>query len=195
MLFRALLSRMHGGTDVASIRISSNHRRFSKLVYEKYSNLPVLILGLLSSGLKKTGHMNGGSNSQLFAYSLEAQRVLPALEIIERSGLPSNHMAQIQNALRQYMQSPVWAIREKSAKALAAVVRDGDLIAEIRGLLMIGRSRQNALHGSLLCVRYMIARLEFFPIGTLTFEKQIEQTLIDYRWTEVIIASTHRCIR
>lgn len=162
---------MHGGTDTASTRISSNHRRFSKLVYEKYPNLPNLILGLLSSGIKKTVYVNGGSRSQVFAHSLEAQRILPALEIIERSGLPLNHAVEIQHAIRQHQQSPAWAIREKSAKTLAAVVQDGELIAEIEGLLKIGRSRQNALHGSLLCVRYMITRLGIISIGELTDEK------------------------
>lgn len=171
MLFRALSSRMHGGTDAASTRISSNHRRFSKLVYEKYQNLPELILGLLISRLKETGHMNG--ESRLLAHSLEAQRVLPALEIIERSGLPSKNTADIQYFLRQHMRSPIWAIREKSAKTLAAVVQDGDLVAEIQDFLRAGRTGQNALHGSLLCVRYMTARLGSFSIGTLTIERQI----------------------
>lgn len=163
---------MHGGTDVASTRISSNHRRFSKLVYEKYPILPSLIRDLLSSGLKKPVYMNGCSRPQHFAHSLEAQRVLPALEIIERSGLPSIHNIEIQHAIRQHRQSPIWAIREKSAKALAAVVEDEDLMAEIRDLLEVGRSRQNALHGSLLCTRYMIARLALISIGKSVIEKQ-----------------------
>lgn len=172
MLFRALLSRMHGGTDAASSRISSNHRRFSKLVYEKYPNLPNLILVLLSSGCKKSGFTDGGSSSGLFAHSLETQRVLPALEIIERSGLPSNHGVEIQEALRTHMQSPVWAVREKSAKALAAVVKDRDLIVEIRDLCKTGRNQQNALHGSLLCIRSMIARLGIVSIGKFTLRSK-----------------------
>ena len=188
MLFRALLSRMHGGTDAASTRISSNHRRFSKLVYEKYPNLPNLILGLLSSGLKETDNMNGGSSSQLFAHSLEAQRVLPALEIIERSGLPSDHTVEIQYALQQHRQSPVWAIREKSAKALVVLVKDIDLTAEISDLFNIDRSRQNALHGSLLCIRYMIARLGIFSIGKFTIKIQAEKLFKGCRWTEAFTA-------
>lgn len=168
MLFRALLTRMHGGSDAASTRISSNNRRFSKLVYEKYPNVPRLMLGLLNSGQKNTAHINGDNSSRLFTHSLEAQRVLPASEIMERSGLPANHIVEIQYSLRKHMQSPVWAIREKSAKTLAAVVQDEDLATEIEDLLKIGRSQQNTLHGSLLCIRYMIARLGFFSIGTLT---------------------------
>lgn len=170
MLMRALLSRMHGGTDAASTRISSNHRRFSKLVYEKYPNLPSLILGLLSFGLKKTDYSNENSQAQPFAHSLDAHRVLPALEMVERSGLPSNHNLEIHNAIRQHRQSPVWAIREKSAKALAAVVEDRKLIAEIRDLLEADCRRQNALHGSLLCTRFMIARLGVVSTGKFTIE-------------------------
>lgn len=193
MLFRALLSRMHGGTDAASTRISSNHRRFSKLVYEKYPNLPDLILGLLSSGFQKATYVNGDSSSQLFAHTLEAQRVLPALEIIERSGLPSNQFEEIQSALQRQRQSPVWAIREKSAKALAAVVKDRDLIAEIRDLLKVDRSCQNALHGRLMSIRYMIARLGITSIGKLQ-QRTSEKTLTCDRWTEIFTASAHHCI-
>lgn len=170
MLMRALLSRMNGGTNAASKRISSNHRRFSKLVYEKYPNLPDLILGLLSSGSKKTDYSNENSQPQPFAHSLDAERILPALEMVERSGLPSNHSLEIHNAIRQHRQSPVWAIREKSAKALAAVVEERNLIAEIRDLLKINCSRQNALHGSLLCARFMIARLGAVSTGKFTIE-------------------------
>lgn len=195
MLFRALLNRMHGGSDAASTRISSNNRRFSKLVYEKYPNVPELILGLLSSGQKNTAHINGDDSDQLSIDSLEAQRVLPALEIIERSGLPANHTAEIQSSLRQHMQSPIWAIREKSAKTLAAVVPDGDLAAEIEDLLKIDRSRQNILHGRLLCIRYMIARLGVFSMGMLTIEKQRESKLIYRRSTAVVNASSDQCVQ
>jgi hypothetical protein len=171
MLFRSLLSRMHGGTNTASTRISSNYRRFSKLVYEKYPNLPSLVLGLLNSAsLEHIDYSKKDSRPQLFAHSSQAQRVLPALEIIERAGLPSIYNKKIQQAIRQHMESPIWAIREKSAKALAAVADDEILIAETKGLLEVDQRRQNALHGSLLCARFMISRLEGVLIGKFTIE-------------------------
>ncbi len=168
MLFRALLSRMHGGTDAASTKASSNHRRFSSLVYEKYPNMPSMVLALLSStSLEYRNYSNEDRQRQLIAHSWEPQRVLPALEIIERSGLPLNHNMEIQSAIRQHMESPIWAIREKSAKTLAAVIEDRYLAAEIIKLLGANHSRQNALHGSLLCVRFMLARLGVVSTGKL----------------------------
>lgn len=171
MLFRALLSRMHGGTNTASTRISSNYRRFSKLVYEKYPNLPSSVLGLLNSAsLDHIDYLNEDSRPQLFAHSSQAQKILPALEIIERAGLPSIHNIEIQQAIRRHMESPIWAIREKSAKALAAVTEDEVLVAKIKTLLEVDQNRQNALHGSLLCARFMISRLEGVSIGKFMIE-------------------------
>ena len=170
MLLRALLIRMHGGTDAASTRISSNHRRFSKLVYEKYSNLPHIVYDLLNSGLN-INDTNEESLPGHFNQSWDARKVLPALAIIERSGLPLSLHSEIQNALQQHMRSPIWAIREKAAKALAAVVEDEDLVSEIRDLLEVDRNRQNALHGSLLCARFMIGRLGLVSIGKYAIKR------------------------
>lgn len=166
MLLRALLVRMHGGTDASSSRISSTYRRFSRLVYEKYTNLPNLVLDLLSSGLKKTSSISDSRQPQYSAHSSEAQKVLPAMAIIERSGLPSKLRSEIKNALSEHRQSPLWMIREKAAKTIAAVVEDGSLIGEIQNLLEVDRTRQNALHGSLLCARFMIIQLGLVSIGS-----------------------------
>jgi hypothetical protein len=50
---------------------------------------------------------------------------------------------------------------------LAAVIEDRYLAAEIIKLLGANHSRQNALHGSLLCVRFMLARLGVVSTGKL----------------------------
>lgn len=159
MLFRALLSRLNAGTDVASTRASSSHRRFSKLIYEKYSNLPSLILKLLRQG--DLVSMNIRQNDEAFtdASSLHAQKVFPALEIIERSGMPTQHSMDIDAAIRHHMKSPVWAIREKAAKVLAYLIDDKNVLNQIKVFIKAKDSSQNALHGRLLCVRSLICRV------------------------------------
>lgn len=164
MLFKALLRRLNGGTDTASTKASSYHRSLSKLAYEKYPNLPNMILRLLCQNhqtLVKAPHDETLSLSS----SLQAQRVFPALEILQRSGLPLQHRVEIEEALRHHMESPVWAIREKAAKALALVISQKDLGGEIRTLLQPSKISQNCLHGRLLCVRFMISRIGTKPTG------------------------------
>jgi hypothetical protein len=196
MLFRALLSRMHGGTDAASTKVSSNHRRFSSLVYEKYPNMPSMVLALLSStSLENRNYPSEDRRRQIMAHSWEPQRVLPALEIIERSGLPLNHNMEIQRAIRQHMESPIWAIREKSAKTLAAVIEDRYLAAEIIKLLEANHNRQNALHGSLLCVRFMLARLRVVSTGKSLSRDKRKACLRCFRSAKVPTTSIFPFIR
>ncbi len=159
MLFKALLSRLNGGTDTASSRASSSHRRFSRLAYEKYPNLSNLILKLLSGNIRMS--FNGPQNDEVKAlsFSLQAQKVYPALEIVGRLGLPSHQRAEIREAIRFHMEGPIWAIREKAAKASALVLKESDFVNEIKQLLEPDERSQNALHGKLLYVRFIIARL------------------------------------
>ncbi|MCJ1464709.1 hypothetical protein MMC07_003322 [Pseudocyphellaria aurata] len=158
MLFKALIRRLNGGTDTASTKASSSHRSLSKLAYEKYPNLPNIILRLLYQTPEKP--LNASVDGiETLSLSLQAQWVFPALEILERSGFPLQHRIDIEEAVRRHMASPIWAIREKAAKTLALVTNDEDLNAEIRTLLKPSNISQNCLHGRLLCVRSMISRI------------------------------------
>lgn len=159
MLFKALLRRLNGGTDTASTKASSSHRSLSKLAYEKYPNLPNMILRLLCQTPEKPSKAPVDEIETL-SLSLQAQWVFPALEILERSGLPLQHRLNIEEAVRHHMASPVWAIREKAAKTFALVTNEKDLNAEIRTLLRPSKISQNSLHGRLLCVRFMISRID-----------------------------------
>lgn len=151
MLLKALLSRLNGGTDTSSTRVSSSHRRFSRLTYEKFPNLPELILKLLRS------QPRGGDQKENHSI-LHAQRVFPALEILERFGLPSIHQIEIETAIKHHLEGSFWSIREKAARALALTL-DSDAVAdEAERLLSPDWFSQNALHGRLLVLRYFIAR-------------------------------------
>ena len=149
---KALLNRINGGTDTSSSRASSSHRRFSRLIYEKFPNLPDLILRLLSSPARDFCIQQGDI--------LHAQRVFPALEIVERFGLPMSHAKEIRQAMVQYLEGPVWSLREKAAKALSAVMLGSDLVKETKRLLSKDWRYQNVLHGRLLCLRWLLQRFE-----------------------------------
>ncbi len=149
MLFKALIRRLNGGTDTSSTRASSPHRRFSKLMYEKYPSLPDLLLKMLRR--VDVARLDVGQSE--ISASIQAQRVFPALEIVEISGLPSQHNFEIKKLIWHHMESLAWPIREKAAKALALVLKDEDRHADIQTLLRPDWPSQNALHGRLLHLR------------------------------------------
>lgn len=162
MLFKALLKRLNGGTDTSSTRASSAHRRFSQLTYEKYPNLPNLLLRLLRQTPSHTQADDRKSHP-----TMEAHWVFPAIEVIERSGLPSQHRNEFLDALRYYNDSPDWSIREKAAKALSLIVDENRVVEEVKSLLTPNWESQNALHGRLLCLRFLLARNEAPLFGEL----------------------------
>lgn len=165
MLFKALLKRLNGGTDTSSAKTSSSHRRFSQLTYEKYSNLPDLLLRLL----RRTPIQTQVTGRELYP-TMQAHRVFPALEVIERSGIPSQHQGPFRDALQYYNESPDWSIREKAAKALSLIVDERSIVKEVTGLLSPNWRSQNALHGRLLRLRFLIARNEAPLYGELLSE-------------------------
>jgi len=150
MLLKALLTRLNGGTDVSSARAASSRRRFSRLTYEKFPNLPGLILRLLCNQAK-----NSSENSVW-----HAQKVFPALEIVERCGLPLVLEAEIKQAICFHLEGPVWPIREKAAKALSLVLSKRNLLNEASRLLSSDWRSHNALHGRLLCLRSLVGQME-----------------------------------
>lgn len=171
MLFRALLSRLNGGTDAYSTRASSTHRRFSRQSYEKYPNLPNLIVNLLSqhSMVALNAIPSEGDSVSL---SLQAQKVYPALEILERSGMPSEQRTTIREAIRLHMEGPVWAIRQKAAKASALILDEAEFTGEVKRLLESKAASQNAVHGHLLYVRFIIARIRPKTAGQYLYKSK-----------------------
>lgn len=162
MLFKALLKRLNGGTDTSSTKASSSRRRFSQLTYEKYPNLPDLLLRLLRQTPTQTQITGRELNP-----TVQAHRVFPALEVIERSGIPLQYQVTFLDALQYYNESPDWSIREKAAKTLSLIVDETSIVKEVTSLLAPNWKSQNALHGRLLRLRFLFARNEAPLFGEL----------------------------
>jgi len=162
MLLNSLLRRLNGGTDSRSMTASSAHRQPSPAAYEKFSKLPKLIVRLLSSVGQEENIDDPYRRAPTTPATIDAQKVFPALEIIERFGLPNAQQAEIRELVKCYMESSIWPIREKAAKAFAYVIYERDIGREVGQMLEISISSQNRLHGRLLCVRHMLARVPPF---------------------------------
>lgn len=159
MLFNSLIRRMNGGSDINSSRTPSSHRRLSAAAYERFPNLPNLILRLLQVYDTPGPKGSQAAYGETFPSSTKtAQRVFPALEVVARSGLPGGQQTDVLNLIHYHMRSPVWSIREKAANTLALVVGEGDAASQVDRLMQPDWHSQNALHGRLLCIRQLVKR-------------------------------------
>ncbi|KAL8938210.1 MAG: hypothetical protein Q9216_004012 [Gyalolechia sp. 2 TL-2023] len=157
----ALISRLNDGTNTRTSELSSSLRRLSSFVYEKYQNLPDIVLRLLTSaaGDEKSHHVPEGAIRD--ADVLQAQHVFPAFEIIEKSGIPKQHSTEIWHAAWTHLEGPVWSIREKTAKTLSYLPVGEEIQREMeRCLQQRPWPSQNALHGRHLYLRFLFARME-----------------------------------
>ena len=160
MLFKALIRRLNGGTDVASTKVSSSHRRSSTQAYEAFPNLQRLVTRLLVQGSQSPleGYKAFSANDSSFSISMRAQSVFAALEVIAQFGIPQKCDVDVQRLLWQYAESSDWSLREKAAKTLSLVMDHRNVEAETARLLQPPNQLQNALHGKLLYLRFMTSQ-------------------------------------
>ncbi|KAL8686368.1 MAG: hypothetical protein Q9218_007155 [Villophora microphyllina] len=158
MLMKALITRLNDGTNTNSTKVSSSHRRLSTLVYDKHQNLPDLVLRLLATPDTQSLESAAKLSDTLV---MRAQRVFPALEMIEQSGIPKQHRVEIRQAAWSHLEGPAWPLRDKAAKALSYIPAHDEIYLEMESCLQKPRSTQNALHGRLLYLRYLFARLRW----------------------------------
>ena len=177
MLIKALISRLNDGTNTSSSAVSSSHRRLSTLVYDKYPNLPSLILRLLKQGDTIGIEAGLAAATMLDQDTLRAQRVFPALEMIEQSGVPKQHQLEIRRALQSHLEGPIWAIRDKSAKALSYLPATKAVLLEVQHQLQADSGKQNVLHGRLLYARYLVMRVRHEPQGT-SYDVEVHQSVL-----------------
>jgi len=153
MLLKALLTRLNGGTDTSSTRASSSHRHLSKRAYEQFQNLPLLTSKLLCDTF------GGERTTDGVCSTVQIQRVFPGMEIVARFGLPLAHRAPILQALWSHLEGSVWSLREKAAEVLSVTAIETGQIGEVKKLLIPDWKTQNALHGRLLYLRGLVARM------------------------------------
>jgi hypothetical protein len=156
MLLKALLTRLSIGATSSFRRENKVPTRFSKLTFDKYPQMADLVVQLLVSSLDR----NIESLAFDFDYSREVKMAYPAIEILERIGIPSSHRCVVKYFLMQHLSSPVWHLRDKAANSLSHLISDQDILGEIQGLFSLEIHSQNSLHGRLLYTRYMVSGAE-----------------------------------
>lgn len=153
MLLKALLTRLGGGAVSTPDDGGSICRRFSRLVYEKYPILSDLILKLFC---KRSALKNSLTFTPITSDDSQAiHMTYPAMEIIERFGVPKAEQGPVKNLLFRLLDSHIWHLREKAAKILASFTDEREIIRKIQEVAGNVPISQNPLHGLFLCWKFM----------------------------------------
>ena len=87
-----------------------------------------------------------GSDAQQIRFAF------PAMEVVERVGVPSLHRDTIVSLLMRQLENPVWNLRDKAARTLGFLLSEESLVEGLRVASHSGIASQNSVHGTLLCL-------------------------------------------
>jgi len=141
MLFRAVIDRLLGTSD-AHLGDTMSIARHTKLALG--SAVVDTILELLPTDIESAANVEG---------------VFPALQLLQRINMPEDKRSRALNRVLKLTGSTSWLIRDKAAITYAALVGGTDTTGELRERLGTAVLDQNALHGALLCARYLVLGL------------------------------------
>ncbi|WEW57008.1 hypothetical protein PRK78_002467 [Emydomyces testavorans] len=170
MLFRALINRMSCPTPESRRGVftmpgsESNHT----VPFEKYRGLVPLLSKLLDTPLSEaqSRELEASGESDL---SILTERVFPALELIgnKAPSLPSSEDEILRRLALSHLSSPVWGIRDHSARTYVSLVKRTELLQTAQEFLVSGTQPQtpNEVHGRLLCMKYLLQKLWELPCG------------------------------
>ncbi|KKY23312.1 putative heat repeat protein [Diplodia seriata] len=146
MLFRALIDRLLGSGTTQHWK-DTDRLKITRLSYKKYPNLLDIIVQLL------TPKRQGGA-TELTNTALEG--VFPAFQILQRARPPVERRAEIQQLVFGLTTSSHWHVRDMAARTLAALLAPEERVEWVLALIEMPFQRQNALHGVLLSVKYLV---------------------------------------
>lgn len=156
ILLRSLIDNLFGSSETKHMIEAGWDGKANRIAYNKYSNLPDLLVNLLESGHRM---MAPAATS-----TAGAESVFPALDIIRRAGPPDTHRNELQGHIVKYLASPVWHVREMAARTLCSCLLHDNWFQEIQSLLNQAlkdqtRNAQNYVHGCLLALNFVFERL------------------------------------
>nr|OQO24504.1 hypothetical protein B0A51_09535 [Rachicladosporium sp. CCFEE 5018] len=143
MLFRAVIDRLLGTND-AYINDTTSSSRL--LDFGKHTDLLDLIMGLLrfDDEKAKTGRTEG---------------VFPALQLLQRARVPVERQVEVRDAVLALTRDASWHIRDKAARTYVSLIGADGRIDALRALLEAPFAGYNALHGRLLCAKFLLRKL------------------------------------
>ncbi|KAI9870465.1 MAG: hypothetical protein M1830_004221, partial [Pleopsidium flavum] len=156
MLFRALIDRLFGTSEQLNQTEPNNHARALRLSYDKYPNLPRLLVRLLGGDI--LGDLSKQDDDTDVSSATPAEIVFPALEIIRRAGSPAQENVIISTLVMQHLGSKIWNVREMAARTYCSLVAEKEYLEKIALLLDLDWCTSNRLHGIMLSVKFLIGK-------------------------------------
>ncbi|KAL5612823.1 hypothetical protein BROUX41_004096 [Berkeleyomyces rouxiae] len=155
ILLRSIMDCLLGTNENKTMIEAGWDGKALRIQYDKYQGVPPLLLELLKEG-SSTLKLNPTMASA-------AEAVFPALDIIRRAGPPEEIKDRAQKYISEYLDSPVWHVREIAARALCSCLLHGDWMIETSALLDkafadTSRNGQNYIHGVLMAFGCVLQR-------------------------------------
>ncbi|KAM5498418.1 hypothetical protein McanMca71_006812 [Microsporum canis] len=166
MLFRSLVQRMCRRTNGVShgFGVSTDSEPRQLIPFQRFPGLIPLLTGLLEKGAPKPTKPSSDA-SLSWELSITTERVFPALELIGKKfpSPASNEDKRILESISWQFESPVWGIRDHAARTYASLVDRDDILPTALRLSQVSIQAQNQLHGSALCIKYLLRRIWAAP--------------------------------
>ncbi|BFZ60392.1 hypothetical protein YB2330_001428 [Saitoella coloradoensis] len=180
MLFSSLLNRAFGNKRSRDDYSTVNKRITSKTFFEKYPSLHPYILAELRKSvdlLMKTGEAKVESGLFPVLTLFAKLEITPQLH-----GEPRwTAMDAFKDLIMACSSSQVWKVREMSAKALPTFIEASEVTQAIVDIMARSNlSNQNALHGNLLQIKFLLETRATQLVGTeyfADFAKRVPQAL------------------
>lgn len=151
LMLRSLIDCLFGTSESKAIIESGWDGKSIKVAYEKYADLPQLLLDLMSSPADVSI-----SKTSLEIGSVES--VFPALDIIRRAGPPPGFEKEVFTPVAAHLGSKAWHVRDIAARTMCTLLLRDGWLQELEGLLSNCGQGANEAHGVLLACKYVVER-------------------------------------
>ncbi|KAA8564146.1 hypothetical protein EYC84_012123 [Monilinia fructicola] len=151
LLLRSLIDCLFGTNENKASIEAGWDGRSTKLSYEKYPELPEILLKLLdqeTSGIEDTNTPAIGSIESVF----------PALDIIRRAGPPIMLRKEIKEKVSLHLGSKFWHTRELAARTMCTFMLNDGWLLDLENLLKISDPSLNYTHGVLMTINFVLER-------------------------------------
>ena len=147
MLFQVLLTRICGGKHTA-FSVMEQRGHYERAINGRYPQLVILVRELLQTTVKEQTRYGKISVDR------RIQLAFPALEIIERVGIPIDDIPEVRRLLLKLLSSASWELRDKVARGLSTLDSPLCIKDELKRWGLDKAWSQNMVHGALLCLKY-----------------------------------------
>ncbi|KAI9797930.1 MAG: hypothetical protein M1835_005766 [Candelina submexicana] len=158
MLLQALIDRLCGVGRGEDKTYKTIDVQVPGSLYESYPELTGLLLEVLgtSKSLKPAAKFFGKNKDEERGASTRIEAVFPALEIVQRAGLPPGHAEEVTKLVLRHLGSRAWQIRVTAARTLSVILSGQPCTYRMSLLLDEPWASTNTRHGKLLCTKIIM---------------------------------------